>query len=103
MLDEIFNLCETGQDFAYLYYYHAQSEFNQNNYEKAIENYKKALAQEKLDDSHKANSLYQLGFCYEILHDDKEALHYYEQALPLSKHAFVIEKRIEKLQAKSKK
>lgn len=102
VLDKLFNLCETKQDFAHLYYYHAQSEFNQNNYEKAIELYKKALAEEALDESQQANSLYQLGFCHEILHEDKEALYYYERALPLSKHAFVIERRIEKLQAKKK-
>ncbi len=103
VLDEVFNLCETKQDFAQLYYYHAQSEFNQNNYQKAIELYKKALAQEALDENRRANSLYRLGFCYEILHEEDDALYYYERALPLSKNAFVIERRIEKLQAKNKK
>lgn len=102
VLDEVFNLCETKQDFAHLYYYHAQSEFNQNNYQKAIELYKKALAEEALDENRRANSLYQLGFCHEILHKEDDALYYYERALPLSKHAFVIERRIEKLQAKKK-
>lgn len=100
VLAEVFNMCDSKKDFAYLYYYHAQSHFNQNNYQKAIELYKKALAEEALDESYTAMTLYKLGFCYEIKHNTKEALHYYEEALPLSKNAWVIEKRIEKLTKK---
>lgn len=97
VLAEIFNLCDNKRDFAYLYYYYAQNDFSQNNYEEAIELYKKALAEEALDDAHAAVSFYRLGFCYEILHRDKEALTSYNQALPLFKDTWVIEKRIEKL------
>lgn len=97
VLDEIFNMCENEQDFAYLYFYHAESNFNQNNYDKAIELYKKALAENALDESHTASALYQLGFCHEIKHNKKEALHYYEQALPYFSDTWMIEKRMEKL------
>lgn len=100
VLDEIFNMCENEQDFANLYFYHAQSNFNQNNYDKAIDLYKKALAENALDKSRIAACLYQLGFCYEIKHNKKEALHYYEQALPLFSDTWILEKRMEKLKDK---
>lgn len=97
VLDEIFNMCENEQDFARLYFYYAESNFNQNNYDDAIEFYKKALAENALSESQTAASLYQLGFCYEIQHNKKEAMRYYEQALPLFKDSWVIERRMEKL------
>lgn len=100
VLDEIFNMCENKQDFANLYFYHAQSNFNQNNYDKAIDLYKKALAEDALPESRTAACLYQLGFCYEIKHNNKEALHYYKQALPFFSDTWILEKRMEKLTEK---
>lgn len=100
VLEEVLTLCETKNDFAYLYFYQAQGSFNQNNYVNAIELYKKALEQDALPDYEKAMALYQLGFCHEIQHNKKEALTAYEQALPLSQNSFVIENRINKLQGK---
>lgn len=100
VLNEIFNMCENEQDFAKLNFYYAESYFNQNNYDKAIELYKKALAENALNEKHTAASLYQLGFCYEIKHQNKDALHYYEQALPLFKDSWVIKTRMQKLTRK---
>ncbi len=100
VLEEVFSLCETKDDFAWLYYYQAQSSFNQNNYPNAIELFRKALAQEALPDYEKVVALYQLGFCYEIVHKKEEALAAYELALPLSQNSLVIENRINKLQGK---
>lgn len=100
VLEEVLSLCESNEDFAYLYYYQAQGSFNQNNYDNAIDLYKKALEQEALGEYDKAVALYNLGFCYEIQHKNKEALAAYEQALPLSRNSFVIENRINKLQGK---
>lgn len=100
IMEEVFALCESKKDFAYLYYYQAQGSFNQNNYDSAINLYKKALEQDALAEYDQTVALYNLGFCYEIQHKNKEALAVYEQALPLSQNSFVIENRINKLQGK---
>lgn len=100
VLEEVLNFCKSKNDFAYLYYYQAQGSFNQNNYGNAIALYKKALEQDALAEDYQAEALYNLGFCYEILHKNKDALAAYEQALPLSRHSLVIENRINKLRGK---
>lgn len=100
VLVEVMSLCETKNDFAYFYYYQAQSSFNQNDYINAVELYKKALDQNALPDYEKSLALYHLGFCYEIEHKNNEALAAYEQALPLAKNSLVIENRINKLKEK---
>ena len=100
VLEEVLSLCESKEDFAYLYYYQAQGSFNQNNYDNAVELYKKALEQEALTKYDKAVALYNLGFCYEIRHKTKDALAAYEQALPIAQNSLVIENRINKLRGK---
>ena len=83
VLGELLLLCKTDADFAYVYFYQARGSFNKNEYEKAIKLYEKALSFEALPDKETGTALYQTGFCHEILGEKKNALQYYEKALPL--------------------
>ncbi len=103
VLGELLLLCKTDADFAYVYFYQARGSFNKNEYEKAIKLYEKALSFEALPDKETGTALYQTGFCHEILGEKKNALQYYEKALPLYGNGQVVKKRMERLQAAGNK
>lgn len=100
VLGEIIRLCRTDRDFAYVYYYQALGCASQNEYEKAVKLFKKALKYEELGEDEQGLALYRTGFCFEILQDTQKAAEYYQKALPLYKNSSVIKKRLEKLQPK---
>lgn len=100
VLGELIRICSTDKDFAYVYYYQAIGTASQNEYEQAIKLFKKALKYGELTAEEQGTALYQTGFCYEILQDEKQAAQYYEQALPLYKNPLVVRKRLEKIQGK---
>lgn len=103
VLGEILKLANEDRDFAYVFYYQAVCNFSQNNYKESVRFYEKALSFNVLDDIEKGRALYNMGLCYEINNEIKNALIHYKNARELYDNEIVINKRLERLKQKSPK